>query len=153
MAAYTIINSTGSALGSGGVTTAAHTIETGVTLTDSNLAIVAALNGVAVMQDAPTAAEKAAVGNELLGGGAGVAPGVSYIVANGSASALTDIDGSTDIPVGEVATVTLTPLQLVAAQANEGVTMVKASLDNEERRKAAKILRLGRDPGTAIVSS
>jgi len=153
MAAYTVINSTASALTDGVADTAAHTIETGITMTDAQLAAVAILNGVAVMQDAPTAAEKAAVGNELLGGGAGSAPGVSYIVANGSAAELTDIDGSTDIAVGAVATVTLTPLQLVAAQAVEGVAMVLASADSEERRKATKILRLGRDPGTAIVSS
>jgi len=150
MAAYTIINSTGSALASGGVTTAAHTIETGVVLTDPNLAIVAALNGVAVMQDAPTAAEKLAVGNELIGGGAGDAPGVSYIVSNGSGAELTNIDGSTDIAAGAIGTVTLTPAQLAAAQGVDGVILVKASSDNEERRLATKFLRLGKNPGTSI---
>lgn len=148
MAAYTILNSTGSALASGGVTTAAYTIETGVTLSDANLAIVAALNGVAVMQDAASAAEKLAVGNLLVAYDEGNAPvdmtaAVSYRVANGTAATV----GTTE--AYELDLDTLTPAELVVVLANDAVAVVSGASTDAEKATASKVLECGKIPGFA----
>jgi len=149
MADYTIINSTASALASGGVTTAAYTVETGITLTDGNLAIVAALNGVAVMQDAASAAEKLAVGNLLVGYVEGEAPvdtsaSVTYRVANatsGTVGTTAAYKGSTDA---------LTPAELVVLLANDAVGVTSNATTDAEKALVARVLELGKIPGHTI---
>jgi len=142
MAAYTIINATASALDSGGATTAAYTIETGITLSDANLAVVAALDGVAVMQDAPTTAEKNSVGN-LIVGGSGAAPGSSYRVFNGG-GALTDINAAGDdvAAYSTSATVALTAVELKAVLL-AGVAASLATSTDEQKRKLSRIISNG----------
>jgi len=69
MANYTIINGTDAELtnvNGGGTDVAARATLTGVTLTDAELAAVCVQNGVGVMQDAATAAEKGSVVSALL---------------------------------------------------------------------------------------
>ena len=64
MVNYTIFNGTDAEftnVNGGGTDVPARSSLTGVTLTDAELAAVCVLKGSAVMQDAPTAAEKGAV--------------------------------------------------------------------------------------------
>ena len=78
----------------------------------------------------------------------------TYIVVNGKSTALTDINiGGTDVPAGtSLRGVVLTGAEvetLMAAQAAEPVALMAGSASDEEIRLASKILRLGKNPGTA----
>ena len=69
MVNYTIFNGTDAEftnVNGGGTDVPARSKLTGVTLTDAELAAVCVLNGSAVMQDAPTAAEQGAVAAAVL---------------------------------------------------------------------------------------
>lgn len=152
MAAYTILNGTDTALASGGVTTAAYTIETGVTLLDADLAIVAALNGVAVMQDAATAAEKLAVGNLIVAYNAGFAPVdmtavASYRVANGT-DAMQGDSAADAYKLGDAED--LTPAQLVVVLETAGLAVVAGASTDADKATASKVLECGKIPGHSI---
>lgn len=140
MADYTIINATASALADGVADTAAYTIDTGITLSAAELAVVVALDGVAVMQDAASAAEIAAVA-DLLIGGTGAEPGVSFKVANGSSGT---VGGVAAYKLGEV---TLTASELATALATAGVAVVAADTTDAGKATAGRVLELGKIPG------
>ena len=140
MVNYTIINSTAAELtdvNAGGTDIPAHTIQTGVALSSAELATVTALNGVAVMQDAPTAAEKKAVADEILAGGAGSAPATSVKIGNGSAST---VEAAAAYSSAEDS---LTASEIIAALGTAGVLLASGASSDEQNRKAAKALTHG----------
>lgn len=68
MTDYQVINGTDAELtniNAGGFDVAARTVSANVTLTQAELETVASMNGVAVMQASPTAAEKGSVASAL----------------------------------------------------------------------------------------
>lgn len=145
MVDYVIINGTAAELtnvNAGGTDVAAYTISGNVTLTDAELAIVASLDGVAVMQASASAAEKAAVGN-LIVNGSGAAPTTDYYVANGTGAELTNVNaGGDDIPEnGAGFGVALTPSELKTLAALDGVAVAKSGATYKQRRGLARALK------------
>lgn len=133
MADFIIINSTASELTDvnvGGDDVAAYTISAPITLTGAELLVVAALDGVAVMQTGASAAEKAAVA-QLLSGGAAVGGTAVY---------------TADPATGLFAATTLDATGLVAAIVAEKAVMAQGATQ-KERDLAAGILSGGTQSG------
>lgn len=72
-----------------------------------------------------------------------------YLIANGTASQLTAVNGaSVNVAAYSVsAAVTLTSTELVALLTNAGVAVTKISPTSSQRHWVAKILKIGRNPG------
>lgn len=155
MVAYTIINGTAAELTNvnvGGTDVAAYTISNAVTLTDAELATVAALNGVAVMQTLASGAEQYSVANVMItGGGSNPAAAYNYDAANGTGSAVTaesvTVDAQ-DVVLNEPMSATEVFGLLV-----DGVVVRITSTDdvyNEPNKVALRLLmKGGREGGSA----
>lgn len=132
MANYVIINASGAELtdvNAGGDDVAAGTISANLTLDDAELAAVCALDNVAVMNASASTAEKAAVGELLVG----AASGTNSVYTASSSTGL-------------FASETLDPVDLVTALA-AGKAIIAQSLTQKERDLAARVLSGGTQSG------
>lgn len=81
----------------------------------------------------------------------------SVLIVNGTGAELEDVNAAgADVPAygygaGGIGTAaTLTAAELDTLMAVEGVIIMSATSTQEERRLASKVLRLGKNPGTAV---
>ena len=132
MADYTIINASGAELtdvNAGGDDVADGTIVTGITLDGTELAALLLEDGVAVMQDAASSAEQAAVGALL-------------VDTEGDATDVYTASSSTGLFAEE----SLNAIDIVAALA-AGKAVASTDLTQAERDAAARILSGGTQSG------
>jgi hypothetical protein len=150
----TVINTTSSALATQGVVTPAKSWDVN-TITEAQAAQLATVAGVAVMDDAADASTGAgaalrnAIANQIIAGET-VTPGVSYVIANGGAAQADVNAAGDDATVSTALTATLTASELVAVLVQDATAIINATSDSEERRKAAKVLELGRNPSESV---
>ena len=84
----------------------------------------------------------------------------SYLVVNATAAALSNVNAAgDDVPAfgvgkdGAGTAIVMTGAEvetLMAAQAGNAVALIGSGCTDEEKRLAAKVLKLGKHPGTAI---
>lgn len=140
MTDYVIINGTGVELtnvNAGGDDVAPLTVSGNLTLDAAELAAVASANGVAVMQASATTAELLLVYQAL---------GIELDLEDPSAESSVVV---ADVSAGTVSTSTLSGSEVLLAVA-AGDVVLSASLTDEAQRYAAKLLTVGKDPGSKI---
>lgn len=72
----------------------------------------------------------------------------AYGIVNGTASELTDVDGTTDVPAySKVTGITLDTTQLLAVLTTAGVAVTKDVPTQSQRHWMAKVLKIGCNPG------